>query len=124
MACDTRPMLCPPKLSVSNERYMNGDVQPSWMGPLLKRLDKVEAFLRELIRQRPVKDWYSTDEVAEILGKAKFTVREWCRLNRVRAQKRPCGRGRSREWMIAHAELERIQNEGLFPQPTTSTRIR
>ena len=100
------------------------NIQQKWIEPVLERLDKMEALLGELLRQRAVKDWYSTDEVAEILGKAKFTVREWCRLNRVRAQKRPCGRGRSREWMIAHAELERIQNEGLFPQPTTSTRIR
>jgi hypothetical protein len=91
---------------------------------LAERLDRIEAKLTCLLQQRTVKDWYGTEEAAQILGKAEFTVREWCRLRRVRAQKRSCGRGRSREWMIAHAELERIQNEGLLPQPTTSTRIR
>lgn len=96
-----------------------GDVQI-----LVERLDRIEAMMERLLQQRTVKDWYAVAEAAEILGKAEFTIREWCRLGRIRAQKRPCGRGRSREWMIAHAELVRIQNEGLLPQPTTSTRIR
>jgi hypothetical protein len=91
---------------------------------LAERLDRIESLLTRLLQQRTIKDWYAIAEAAEILGKAEFTVREWCRLGRVAAQKRACGRGRSREWMIAHAELMRIQNEGLLPQPTTSTRIR
>ncbi len=37
--------------------------------------------------------------------------------NRVHAQKRDCGRGLSLEWIVAHAELRRIQNEGLLPIP-------
>jgi hypothetical protein len=91
---------------------------------LAERLDRIEALLARLLQQRTVKEWYVIAEAAEILGKAEFTVREWCRLGRIQAQKRPCGCGRSREWMIAHAELVRIQNEGLLPQPTVSTRIR
>jgi hypothetical protein len=91
---------------------------------LAERLDRIEALLARLLQQRTVKEWYAIAEAAEMLGKAEFTVREWCRLGRIQAQKRPCGRGRSREWMIAHAELVRIQNEGLLPQPTVSTRIR
>jgi hypothetical protein len=82
---------------------------------IVERLDRIEATLAALVGQRSVKDWYSTDEVADILGKAPFTVRQWCRLKRVRAKKRPCGRGLSAEWMIAHEELQRIQNEGLLP---------
>lgn len=97
---------------------------PGKLQMLIERLDRIEATLERLVQQRMVKDWYAIDEAAAILGKAEFTVREWCRLGRVRAQKRPCGRGRSREWMIAHDELLRIQNEGLLPQPTISTRIR
>ncbi len=42
-------------------------------------------------------------------------MREWFRLGRIRAEKRPCGRGRSQEWMINHDELTRIRNEGLLP---------
>ena len=79
------------------------------------RLDRIEKTLQQLVTQRTVKEWYSTAEVAEILGKAEFTVREWCRLGRVWASKRDCGRGNSKEWIISHEELERIRNEGLLP---------
>jgi DNA-directed RNA polymerase specialized sigma24 family protein len=82
---------------------------------LLQRLERIEAVLQMLVRQQTIKDWYSTDEVAEVLGKSSFTVREWCRLGRIRAQKRQCGRGLSQEWIISHEELQRIRNEGLLP---------
>jgi hypothetical protein len=82
---------------------------------LLQRLDRIEGALAELLRQRTVKDWYATDEVAQILGKAEFTVREWCRHGRVRAEKKGSGRGKYQGWVIAHGELQRIQREGLLP---------
>jgi hypothetical protein len=88
-----------------------------------QRLERIEAALHLLVQQRAEKDWYSTAELAELLGKAEFTVREWCRLGRVNARKRECGRGQSQEWVISHAELERIKNEGLLPQPRVSTRL-
>lgn len=81
---------------------------------VVERLERIEAALETLVRQRAVKDWYSTAEVAELLGRAEFTVREWCRLGRVHADKRPCGRGLSQEWMISHEELERVRNQGLL----------
>jgi hypothetical protein len=84
--------------------------------------DATTATLTELrdfvVTQRTVKDWYSTVEVAEILGKKPYTVREWCRLQRVKARKRPTGRGDADEWEISHDELERIKNHGLLPIPT------
>ena len=61
-----------------------------------ERLENVEKLLGRLVREKAVKDWYSTAEVAEILGRAEFTVREWCRLRRVHARKRACGPFRSR----------------------------
>lgn len=79
------------------------------------RLDRIEAALETLIRRQEVKEWYSTHEVAEILGKAEFTVREWCRLGRIHAEKRNSGRGKFHAWVIAHAELQRLQREGLLP---------
>ena len=62
-----------------------------------------------------MKEWYSTAEVAAILGRAEFTVREWCRLGRVRAEKKKCGRGPASEWIVSHEELTRVRNEGLLP---------
>ena len=84
---------------------------------LLDRLDKIEALLATLVEQRTVKDWYSTAEVAGIVGKAEFTVREWCRLGRVHAEKKKSGRGSASEWIISHVELTRFRNEGLLPDP-------
>ena len=76
---------------------------------------QIEAKLDALVEQKQPQDGYSTSDVARILHKAEFTVREWCRLGRVNAQKRSCGRGNTREWMISHTELQRIQSEGLLP---------
>ena len=86
------------------------------MNEILERLDRIETALTTLLQLRTVKDFYSTDELAAILGKAEFTVREWCRRGRIRAQKRRSGRGKFQSWVVAHDELVRIQREGLFPE--------
>jgi hypothetical protein len=82
---------------------------------VLTRLARIELLLAALVEQRTVKDWYSTAEMAAILGRAEFTVREWCRLGRVRAEKKKCGRGPASEWIVSHEELTRVRNEGLLP---------
>lgn len=81
---------------------------------LIERLDRLEELLQSLLQQKIVQKYYSTADTAKLLGKAEFTVREWCRHRRIRAEKRPCGRGNSKEWMISHEELQRIQAEGLL----------
>lgn len=83
---------------------------------ILERLERIEKALGTLIQLRRVKDYYSTDEVAELLGKAEFTVREWARRGRIKAEKRRSGRGKYPSWVISHEELNRIQREGLFPE--------
>ena len=82
---------------------------------LIGRLKRIEETLKILVQRRTVKEWYTTTEVAKILDKAEFTVREWCRLKRIRAAKKECGRGVASEWTISHEELVRIQNHGLLP---------
>jgi hypothetical protein len=82
---------------------------------IIDRLERIEAALRMLVERQAVKDWYSTEEAGKILGKAEFTVREWCRHGRIRAEKRRSGRGKFCSWVIAHEELLRIQREGLLP---------
>jgi len=83
---------------------------------VLERLDRIESALADLVRMRTVKEWYTTAEVAELLGKAEYTVREWCRQGRIEAKKRQSGRGRGGEWSVSHMELTRLRNEGLRPE--------
>jgi hypothetical protein len=82
---------------------------------LIRRPDRIESALAELLLQRTVKEWYSTAEVAEILDRADYTVREWCRQGRIRAKKKFCGRGKGGERLVSHEELTRLKNEGLLP---------
>lgn len=83
-----------------------------------ERLEKIEAMLVVLI-ERQTRDWYTTEQVAQVVGKAEFTVREWCRLGRLQAEKRLSGRGAYPAWVISHAELLRYQRDGLLPAQTT-----
>ena len=79
------------------------------------RLERMESLLKSLIERGTIKDWYSTAEVARLLDRAEYTVREWCRQGRIRAKKKPCGRGKGGEWLVSHDEFERLRNEGLLP---------
>ena len=85
---------------------------------ILERLERIEEKIDALDQQRPEKDFYSTAEVAEMLGKRPYTVREWCRLRRIDARKREVGRGDAEEWEISREELARYRNHGLLPIPT------
>ena len=82
---------------------------------ITERLDRIEAALTVLITQRAVKGWYTTEEASKILGKAEFTVRNYCRLGRIRGEKKTSGRGKFQSWVISHEEVMRIQREGILP---------
>jgi hypothetical protein len=73
---------------------------------------QIEALLQ---RKETVKEFYTTKELAQLLGKKEYTVREWCRLERVAAKKLPGGRGNEGEWRIPHEELIRYRTDGLLP---------
>jgi len=85
------------------------------MNELLERLERIEQKLNVLIDKPAAQECYSTADIARILNRAEWTVREWCRTGRVYAEKRLTGRGLAKEWMISHEELQRIQSEGLLP---------
>ncbi len=82
---------------------------------LATRLDRIEGMLATLVERQTIRDYYSTDEFARLVGKAEFTVREWCRLGRIQAEKRRSGRGAHPAWAISHQEMVRYQKEGLLP---------
>lgn len=79
------------------------------------RLEKIEELLLALVGRQQVREWYSVEEFARIVGRAEFTCREWCRSGRVRALKKGSGRGAHAAWAISHEELERYRCQGLLP---------
>lgn len=89
-----------------------------------ERLERIEQMLATLVRQQTIKEWYTTAEVGGLLGRAEYTVREWCRQGRIRAKKKPCGRGKGGEWLVSHEELTRLRNEGLHPFQPVSCSMR
>ena len=82
---------------------------------LEERLEKIEAMLVVLVERQQVREWYSVEEFARIVGRAEFTCREYCRHGRIKAEKRRSGRGAHCSWAISHQELLRFQREGLLP---------
>lgn len=80
---------------------------------LHQRLERIEQLLSE--RAQPEPTHYSIAEAAQVLGKVDYTVREWARTGRIRAEKRRSGRGRYQEWVVSRDEIERYRREGLLP---------
>jgi len=78
-------------------------------------LDRIEALLAVLIERPQVPTWYTTAAFAQAVGKAEYTIREYCRLGRLKAEKRQSGRGAYPQWVLPHAELERYRRDGLLP---------
>lgn len=84
------------------------------------RLAKIEAMLSKVLErlEGPASSGrvnYSVEEAATILGKAPYTVREWCRLGRINAVKRGEARGRAVLWGVPADELGRLKDQGLLP---------
>ena len=81
---------------------------------LEERLEKIESLLASLVERQQVRQWHTTQEFAKAVGKAEFTIREYCRLGRLRGEKRQSGRGAYPQWVLSHAELERYRRNGLL----------
>lgn len=84
-------------------------------GQRLATLEQKVSEVHELLLDKKTeKEWYRTDEVAQILGKSDFTVREkWCNQGRIEAEKD----GETGKWRIPGHELQRLRNGGsLRPQ--------
>ena len=81
-----------------------------------ERLENIEAMLVVLVERQKIKDFYEVGEFARSVGKSCFTCREWCRLGRIRAEKKLSGRGAHAGWVVSHDELLRYRREGLLPR--------
>ena len=73
---------------------------------ILSRLDQLGS-------KPPQKESWSPEELAGVLHRKPFTVREWCRLKRIRAEKDKY----SRLWRVPDSEAQRlIAGGGLQPE--------
>jgi hypothetical protein len=81
------------------------------MGNLEERLTLVSQGIGD---HQLLKEWYSTSELAELVKKSDFTVREkWCNQGRIACEKDPD----SGKWRIPGDEVRRLQNGGaLLPR--------
>ena len=85
-----------------------------------ERLEKIEALLLVIVERQKVKDFYEIEEFARLVERDRFTVREWARNGRIRAEKKLSGRGAHARWVVSHDELLRYQHEGLLPPDSNS----
>ena len=65
--------------------------------------------------QTVTREYYSVPEFADLVGHGEYTVREWCRLERINAEKCESGRGDAKSWKIPADELGRYRDHGLLP---------
>lgn len=92
-------------------------------GWLSERLDGIERHLEAIEDQisksaqeeAPVREYYSVQEFAELVGRKEYTVREWCRFSRINAEKCDTGHGDTKNWKIPADELQRYRDHGLLP---------
>ncbi|QDU80731.1 hypothetical protein Pla110_24640 [Polystyrenella longa] len=61
------------------------------------------------------REYYSVSEFATEVERGEYTVREWCRLARIHAEKCESGRGDAKSWKIPVDELQRYRDHGLLP---------
>lgn len=97
---------------------MSDDAVVSLLEELSSRCEAIESTLGELLSRfdgQPARDYYTVTEAAEAMGRAPYTVREWCRLGRLNASKALSGRGIDGEWRISNEEMQRWRREGLLP---------
>lgn len=88
------------------------------LAELKAEVKEIHAAVRELlVGQHTDRAQYSVAEVAQLLNKKPYTVREWCRLRRINAVSTHSGRGVYCEWRISKEEVQRIRDEGLLPDP-------
>lgn len=63
----------------------------------------------------PNREYFSVPEFAAHVERGEYTVREWCRMARIHAEKCDSGRGEAKSWKIPAAELQRYRDHGLLP---------
>ena len=72
------------------------------------KLDRIDRHLQAVPAGSADKAWYTVEEVAALIQKSPWTVRQACNKGRIAAQKSP-----DDKWRISKEEVTKIQNYGL-----------
>ena len=83
---------------------------------LNEHLEKIETLLVVLVERQQIREFYEIEEFARLVDRDRFTVREWARNGRIRAEKKLSGAVPHARWVVSHDELLRYQREGLLPR--------
>jgi hypothetical protein len=85
---------------------------PDAVADRLSALEKAVGEVRQIVTgQHFEKAWYTTTELAEILGRSQFTVQErWCNDGRIECEKDPA----SGKWRIPGHEVQRLRDGGML----------
>ena len=67
---------------------------------------------------KPERQYYGVAEFAKLVNRSEYSVREWCRLHRINAEKCEAGHGDSKAWKIPASELARYLDHGLLLIPS------
>src|SRR5271154_2308098 len=95
---------------MSNEELFQGILD------ILKaHTDEIDRKLERLASRPVERASYTVEEIAVMESRAPYTVREWCRLGQLRAEKTGTQSGPHARWTIPAAEYSRFQREGLLP---------
>lgn len=79
-----------------------------YLGRIEKQLEDILFRLNQLEGKSTEKLWWSPEELATVLKRKPFTVREWCRLGRIQAEKDEY----SRLWRVPDEEAKRLLGGG------------
>jgi hypothetical protein len=82
---------------------------------IVARLARIELLLEQLAGRTMEKTWYTVEEFAVLTDREPFTVREWCRRQRINAAKSSSKCGPYAKYVISHQEYLRYIQEGLLP---------
>jgi excisionase family DNA binding protein len=86
----------------------------------IRELRSELSIVREAVLAPPAavpeaRESYTVEEVAKMLGKSEYTVRQWCNEGRITATKCAERRGGTALWRISTEEVARYKDEGLLP---------
>jgi hypothetical protein len=99
-----------PAAAVVPARTSQPVVVPDMVADRLAALEQAVTEVRQIVTgQHTNKSWFTTGELAEMLGRSQFTIQErWCNDGRIECEKDPD----TGKWRIPGHEVERLRSGG------------